>query len=171
MNICLIRHADAGQRRQEGADDAERPLTEQGREQCRILARALARRGVVLGKVAVSPLIRAHQTAEELLSHWPGPRPELHVCQALKPDGKLRKLTRFVRALESNTVTVVGHMPDLAQYAGWLLGYRKLPLALAKGGAAWIECDPGPSKGRGALIWMVTPEWCEEEVPADKGAR
>jgi len=164
MNICLIRHGEAEPAGKEGIEDAERSLTDRGRAQCRLLAEALSRRGIALGKVAVSPLVRAHQTAEELLSRWPGPRPELHVCQALKPDGKLRKLSRFVRALESNTVTVIGHMPDLARYAGWLLGYRKLPLALAKGGAAWITCDPGPSKGAGALIWMVTPEWCGEEV-------
>src|SRR3954465_1668356 len=110
MNICLIRHADAVQVPEGSAmEDADRPLTDRGRDECRALAECFQRRGIALGKIAVSPLVRATQTADELLAHWEGDKPEIHVCKSLAPDGKFRRLTRFIRGLESETVTLIGH--------------------------------------------------------------
>ena len=160
MNFCLIRHADAQPvDPASGLDDADRALTEKGLQQCRGLAAALQRAGVQLGKVVTSPYLRARQTAEELLKHWQGEAPEVLVCEALAPGGKDKKLSRFLRGLESDTVTLVGHMPDLAAYAGWLIGSKKTQLNLAKAGAAFIASDTGPNKGAGALTWLITPAW------------
>src|SRR5262245_12791922 len=98
MHILLIRHADAV-RLEEGSTlrEEDRPLTDRGLVQCQVLAQALLKRGVGLGKVITSPLVRAQQTADQLLLHWTEPKPELHVCQALAPEGKEKKLTRFIR--------------------------------------------------------------------------
>jgi len=161
MNFCLIRHGDAQPVDvTSGLDDADRPLTEKGFQQCRDLAAALRRAGVELGKVVTSPYLRARQTADELLKHWQEPAPELVVCEALAPGGKDKKLSRFLRGLESDSVTLVGHMPDLAAYAAWLVGSKKTQLNLAKAGAAFIESDTGPNKGAGVLTWLITPAWC-----------
>src|SRR5439155_26342392 len=84
MDLFLIRHAEAAPLGSAGVqDDAERPLTRAGRASCKPLAEALQRIGVRLDRVATSPLLRARQTAEELLAHWGVPLPALDLCEAL----------------------------------------------------------------------------------------
>jgi phosphohistidine phosphatase len=160
VDLYLIRHGDAQPVDKKGVnDDADRPLTDEGKAQCKALATALERCGVRLGLIASSPLLRARQTAEELLRHWSAPAPELRVCQHLAPDSRNRKLTRFLLGLEADSVALVGHMPDLATYAAWLIGSKKVQLDVAKGGVARIECEDKPAKGAGLLTWLVTPAW------------
>jgi phosphohistidine phosphatase len=161
MNICLIRHADALPLA-EGSDmtDADRPLTDKGWRQCHALAAALQRVGLEPGTLVVSPLLRSRQTAEGLLARWSGAAPEVLECAALAPGGKPRKLERFVRGLEVETVALVGHQPDLGRFAGWLLGVKKSQIRFAKAGAALIEFNGGPLRGGGVLRWLITPAWC-----------
>jgi phosphohistidine phosphatase len=161
MNLYIIRHAEAQPLGEGGIeDDADRSLTTTGQAQCERLAAALQRQGVRLDRILTSPLLRARQTAEGLLQHLAGPRPELHICDHLAPGGKRRKLTRFLCGLGAQSVAIVGHMPDLGLYAGWLIGSRKAQIDLAKAGVACIHFEGAPEKGAGALIWMVTPQWC-----------
>jgi phosphohistidine phosphatase len=164
MDLYLIRHADA-QPEDSAVDDADRPLTAVGQLQCGPLATALRHAGVHLSRVVTSPLLRARQTAEGLLQHWSEPMPELQVCDALAPGGKRRKLTRLLRDLDDREVALVGHMPDLACYAAWLIGSKKAQLELAKSGVARIHCDGAPDKGEGVLTWLIPPDWF---VPAEK---
>jgi phosphohistidine phosphatase len=159
MNLLIVRHAHAEPLAAEGMADADRQLTEKGRGQCRQLASTLHRVGVVLGTIITSPLVRAKQTAEELLAHWPGDRPEVQVCEDLAPDGRLRKLARFLRTLNLDQVTLVGHMPDLGRFCAWLVGDKKANLHLAKAGAAYVESPVGPGRGHGTLAWLITPLW------------
>jgi phosphohistidine phosphatase len=162
MDLYLIRHADALPLEAAHTDsDADRPLSVTGQEQARALAAGLQRRGVQLNYLITSPLARARQTAEGILRHWPegGAVPELRVCEELAPGGKRRKLARFLGGLAGEGVAVVGHQPDLGEFGGWLLGHRKDPLDLAKAGVALVRCEDGPGKGRGYLVWLVTPDW------------
>jgi phosphohistidine phosphatase len=161
MDLYLIRHADAlPLGAANTSSDAERPLSVTGQEQARAVAEGLHRRGVRLNYLIASPLVRAQQTAEGILRHWgDGPVPELRVCEDLAPDGKRKRLTRFLGSLNGEAIALVGHQPDLGEYGGWLLGHRKIPLDLAKAGVALIRCEDGAGKGRGTLVWMVTPDW------------
>jgi phosphohistidine phosphatase len=161
MDLLLIRHAEAAPLGEEGnQDDAERPLTAAGRAQCKPLAEALQRLGVRLDRIATSPLLRARQTAEELLAHWGTPLPELDLCEALAPGAKPRKLARYLWKKGAGSIALVGHMPDLAEHAAWLIGSKKAQLEIGKAGAAFIECEKLPAKGSGSLTWLVTPAWC-----------
>jgi phosphohistidine phosphatase len=161
MDLFLIRHAEAEPLGEGGVqDDAERPLTPAGRESCKPLAEALLRIGIRLDRVAASPLLRARQTAEELLANWPAPLPPLDLCDALAPGAKPRKLARYLWKKGAGSVALVGHMPDLAEHAAWLIGSKKAQLNLAKAGAAKIECEKLPAKGSGVLTWLITPAWC-----------
>jgi phosphohistidine phosphatase len=160
MEFYLIRHAEAAALGESGiSDDAHRPLTSAGVQQCEALAHALRRHDVRFDQVLTSPLLRAHQTAEVLLQHWPPPAPPLHVCDYLAPGHKRRKLTRFIRDLGGECVALVGHMPDLAVYASWLIGGKKAQLDLAKAGIACIHFDGKTGKGHGLLVSLVPPEW------------
>jgi phosphohistidine phosphatase len=160
MDLYIIRHADAHPLGEGGIeDDADRPLTVEGSAQCGPLAAALQRHDVRLDRIVTSPLLRARQTAEGLLQELAAPKPELHICDHLAPGGKRRKLTRFLCGIGTRSVAVVGHMPDLAEYAGWLIGSRKAQIDLAKAGVACIRFEGEPEKAAGVLAWLVTPQW------------
>ncbi|HTU88859.1 MAG TPA: phosphohistidine phosphatase SixA [Gemmataceae bacterium] len=161
MELYIIRHADAQPLGEGDVErDEDRPLTAKGHTQCGPLAAALQRQGVHLDRIVTSSLLRARQTAENLIQDLAAPKPELHICDHLAPGGKRRKLTRFLIGLGAQSMAVVGHMPDLALYAGWLIGSRKAQIDLAKAGVACIHFEDEADKGTGALVWMVTPEWC-----------
>lgn len=160
MILYLIRHAEAVELGTPGAArDFDRALTEHGHAQARAMAAAFARLGLAVDTVVTSPLVRAYQTATDLLSVWqPGVRPVTHDALAsghLKPN----KLTEFLAGVTGARVAAVGHMPDIGAYAEWLIGAPEGALPFAKAGAACIEFDGPPSKGSGELKWLVPPEW------------
>ena len=160
MDLFIIRHGDAAPLGEGGIqDDAERPLTEKGVAQAKLLTEGLPRHGVRLGVVLSSPLVRAWQTAENMLKDWATPAPELRECDELKPGTKRRKLARRLRDVGAEAIALVGHQPDLGEFAGWLIGSRKAQIDLAKAGVIYIRCPEDVGKGGGELVWMVTPEW------------
>ena len=160
MELYLIRHADALALGERGiTNDEERPLSEKGETQAEAAAKALQSRGIVLDKLFTSPLARARQTAENLLRIWSKPELILETCDALAPGGKPRKLSKFLLKAGSEKMGLVGHMPHLGEFAGWLLGAKKAQIDFAKSGIALITCGDLPSKGMGELQWLVTPDW------------
>ena len=169
MKLYLIRHAEAVPLGDNGVTrDADRPLTEKGREQCRIVALALRQLGVRLEKLLTSPLVRARQTADEMLAHWDGRLTELKVIEELEPRSRKRKLLREVLAQGGEAVGLIGHNPDLSELAGWFLGEKQAGMNLEKAGVACIAFQGPPNKGTGTLAWLVTPAWCGLAAAAAK---
>jgi phosphohistidine phosphatase len=161
MRLYLIRHADAVPLGDNGiTNDEDRPLTEQGHAQCQALAAALQKHDVKLDQIVSSPLLRARQTAEGVQKHWQTPLKGIEQCHDLAPNGKPRKLSRFLRNLQVESVALVGHMPDISDYLTWLVGSKKVKIPLDKAGAAYLECGDDLGKGDGVLVWLVTPAWC-----------
>lgn len=155
VDLYLIRHAEASLVGENGVtEDASRPLTAEGGRQAEVLQRALSGRGVTLGAVVTSPLLRARQTAERLERLG-----ELVVCGEVAPGGSRKRLCRFLRRLGAGSVAVVGHEPDLGELAGWLIGSRNARIGFGKAGAALVRFEEGPRKGEGELVWLVTNEW------------
>ena len=169
MNLYLIRHADAGDPLAWDGDDEDRPITDLGRRQAKALAEAMRKVGEALRWVVASPLVRAKQTAEELLGVWTPATRDPALSDLLSP-GRLRKkkLSRYIASLEAPALAIVGHQPDISVYLGWLLGTDGDAVPLAKGGAACVELPFGPTKGGGELLWAVAPEWY---MPAEEGER
>jgi phosphohistidine phosphatase len=160
MLLYLIRHAEAVELGSPGAArDFDRALTPHGRDQTRALAGAFARLKLPVDAVAASPLVRAHQTAVELLNAWqPGAR--VITCDHLSPERlKPGKLSDFLAAIPGERVAAVGHMPEIGAYAEWLLGAAEGSVPMAKAAAACIEFKGDPAKAAGKLQWLVTPEW------------
>lgn len=160
MELYLIRHADALALGERGTtSDEERPLSEKGEAQSEAVARALMQRGIMLDKLYTSPLLRTRQTAEILLRVWAKPELILENCNQLAPGGKPRKLSKQLLKSGGDKIGLVGHMPDLGDFAAWLLGTKKAQIDIAKAGIVHISCGELAGKGLGALEWMVTPEW------------
>ena len=176
MELIIIRHAEAVPRGQSDVNaDADRALTEHGHAQAHALMPALQGRVARLDVILTSPLLRARQTAEDLLERWPDPKPALRQCEELAPDAKPGKLARVLRKLRKEWVALVGHQPDLSAHIAWLIGSKKAQLDLAKAGIARITCAESPDKGTGTLVWLITPEWFMGQRPAfavdsDRGA-
>jgi phosphohistidine phosphatase len=162
MDLFLIRHADAKPLGEDNIhEDAERPLTDTGHAQANNIGAKLQKLGIRINLVVTSPLLRARQTAEGVIGSLDKPAPELMTCGELAPGGKRRKVSRFLRDQANEVIAIVGHMPDLNQYAAWLIGSKKAEIEIDKGGVALIGCTDGPRRGGGSLKWLVTPGWIE----------
>jgi phosphohistidine phosphatase len=172
MRLYVIRHAEAEDLGTGGITrDFDRPLTERGRADSRMLAEAFAKRNIVIDAVAASPLARAHQTAVEIVSIL-APNLRVVTCDELAID-KLKpgKLSEFLADLpaggdrlpsrDEKSVAIVGHMPDLGTYCEWLLGAGAGTVRLLKASAAFIRFKGDPARAAGALEWLITPEWLE----------
>jgi phosphohistidine phosphatase len=160
MNLCLIRHADAVPLGGDLTDDTLRPLSDKGWRQCELLSKALQAYDFKLGPLITSPLLRAKQTAEGILRHWPEPHPEVLECAALAPEGRRKKLLKFLHGVDGETATLIGHQPDMGDLVAWLIGNRHSQVHMAKAAAAFVECSVIPVKGVGSLCWLITPAWC-----------
>lgn len=159
MDLYVIRHADALALGERGiTTDSDRPLSAKGETQSAAVGKMLQRRGIVLDKLVASPYLRAQQTAQILLQQLK-PAPELLTTDALEPDAKPRKLAKYLETLKGDCVGLVGHLPHVAVWTGWLIGSKKAQVGFAKGGVAHLVCGELPEKGAGALHWLVSPEW------------
>jgi phosphohistidine phosphatase len=161
MHVILVRHAEAVNLGEDGVStDFDRHLTPHGREQAAKLAAAFKSRGVLPSVVVSSPLVRAKQTAEPLLATLATPTKEPMLCDYLAAgEMRRRKLTKFVEGLHADVAVLVGHNPDLSEYAEWLIGADPGAIPLEKAAAAAFRFDDELGKGRGALEWLVTPGW------------
>ena len=160
MDLYIIRHADALALGERGVTaDEERPLSDEGQKQAAQLAAGLKKRGVELELLLTSPLVRARQTADALVKPETKVASELQTCEELSPGGRRKKLAKLLLGTARNSVGIVGHQPDLGEFAAWLVGDKKVNLDLAKAGVAYIQCSDLPRRGGGTLIWLVTPDW------------
>jgi phosphohistidine phosphatase len=161
MQLLIVRHAVAEERETfaaTGRDDAERPLTEQGRRKFR--KSALGLRGLVpaLDVLATSALVRAVQTADILAKVY-GVGDVVRLRE-LEPEARPAALLPWLQAQRHRAVVaVVGHEPHLSSLAERLLtggGGREF-VELKKGGACLVDLGEDPRSGRAALLWLLTP--------------
>ena len=158
MHLLLVRHAEAVDFGGAVTSDADRHLTARGHATAAKLADTL-RGKVQLDAVVCSPFVRARQTAEPLLALAPAGSqlvfcPELvPMCQA--PDAVGEKLV----GLGVRTAAVVGHLPDIGVFAGWLMGGGAVEFD--RGTAALVVTDASANQGSGALRWLLSPDWYE----------
>lgn len=156
MQLILVRHADA---EPDAATDAERPLTPLGHAQAAALCRALRRVGG-MDALLSSPAVRARQTAEAVAPLLP-PGESVVVTDALAVDRLDRRAIAGLCRGHA-VVVLVGHMPDIAAFAGWLLtgsDRHADALPFEKCAAASIRFPGGAGEAQGVLEWFVPPAW------------
>ena len=160
MDLYLVRHAVAHHRDYERwPNDADRPLTPEGEEDFRAVARGL---GSIVPGVEVllsSPFVRAWRTAGILdeETSWPAPR----VFPALEPEVPPHKVTLALATYsQTKTLALVGHRPSMHELAAYLLSGSEdgLDIGLKKGGAACIRFGGVPEPGAGKLRWLLPPK-------------
>jgi phosphohistidine phosphatase len=135
--------------------DSDRPLSEQGRKDVRLLAEFLGSAGIRVERVLHSGKTRAEQTAAILAKAllFEG---EPQVQAGLGPNDPLETLTSEIAFWSADTL-LVGHLPHLGRLTSLLLARdpdRPL-LAFQPGSIACLEKD---TEGHWALAWMLRPE-------------
>jgi phosphohistidine phosphatase len=158
-DLYLIRHGLAGQFG-DYPDDTQRPLSPEGREKTQRLARRWLDLGLQFDLILTSPLQRAQDTAQILLSTGLSEQLETHDC--LAPEGELGTWLDWVARLESRpdaTLALVGHEPNLSQWAELLIwGECRGRIVLKKAGAIGLHLpETGSPIGHSHLFWLTPP--------------
>jgi phosphohistidine phosphatase len=162
VTLYIIRHGIAVDRG-EGINEADRPLTPKGRQKTQAVAQRLKILGIEFSEILTSPLARARQTAEILLRE--GLSAQVNVTDTLAPGGSfsdwLDWLKVYNRSGEETAIALVGHEPDLSQWAERLLwGEVRGVLLLKKAGIIGLtipeDIDP---VGNTVLFWLTPPKF------------
>jgi phosphohistidine phosphatase len=146
MYLYLIRHAIARDREPNATDamvdDESRPLTKLGRKKMAQVADRLHESGLKFDLIMTSPLVRAQQTADILLQSQLSTH--LEISPDLAPAGNLhtwldnwgsRNLDR-----QLSTVALVGHAPNLSEWAELLIFDKIIDrVILKKGGIIGLK--------------------------------
>lgn len=140
--------------------DATRPLTDEGREKVRQVARGMARLGLAFDRVLSSPYLRARETAEIVVETLAsGGRLEFsdRLAEDDAHEALIREIARWRPAPES--LLLVGHEPNLSELTALLLtGQTAVPIHFKKAGLACLSVtgiEPGPCA---VLEWLLTPK-------------
>ncbi|WP_072621871.1 phosphohistidine phosphatase SixA [Spirulina major] len=158
MRLYLIRHGIAADRARY-SQDAERPLTEKGRKKTQQVAQRLVQLGITVDVLLSSPLVRAHQTAE--IFQQAGLAPSVDLFPPLAPEGDLNLWVNWYTVQSLNAIALVGHQPDLGQWAEQLVwGKSSDRLTVKKAGIIGLRLNPtGNPIGNAELVLLTSPKW------------
>lgn len=136
MKLWLLRHGAAEPYQRH---DAERQLTEQGRQQVVLAAELL--RNERFDRVLSSPYIRARQTAELLCATLQHPG-AIDIVPWLTPEDDVREVTRKLDGYADQHLLIVAHQPLLGSLVNWLTDAdRAQSLAMDTASVACLEGD------------------------------
>ncbi len=162
MELYLIRHGIAVER---GiyANDAERPLTEKGRQKTQKVAQSLYDMGLRLDLILTSPLIRAFQTAEILQNV--GLTQQVEESSHLAPEGKIQDwlswLSQWRNSSPEKYLALVGHQPNLGDWAELLVwGNITGQIRVKKAGVIGLNLpNTGTPIGNSELFLLTSPKY------------
>jgi len=156
LRIYILRHGIAEGAHARGSD-ADRALTQEGKQKLRrVLERAKAA-GVRPSLVLTSPLKRALQTAE-IAAAILDVKPEPVRTKALLPENQPEGVWSELRAQNAEEVLIAGHEPLLSRVVAFLLGVPALQVNMKKAGMVAVTVEIMGAQPRGIFEWMLTPK-------------
>lgn len=152
MRFYLLRHGKSPSMAEAGVrHDAERPISEQGRDEVRAAARELLAKGAAPSVVFHSPLRRAAQTAAEAAAILKPPQ-GLRAFEPLSNQMTGEMLfDHLLRECGDQEFLAVGHQPQLGEMVTYLAGQI---LELRPGGVVALDTD---DKRKAAVLWSRNP--------------
>ncbi len=153
MKLFFLRHGLAGDRSEWKGDDAERPLTSEGKDKIKRTAATLDELDLGLDVIITSPLVRARQTAEIVAQKLDC---RLVEDKRLASGFNVDKLHAILLDHSSaETIMLVGHEPDFSVTISAVTGGGHI--VCKKGGLALVEL-PNARSRRGELVWLLPPK-------------
>ena len=158
MELYLMQHGLAVPE----SEDPERPLSVEGQEQIETSAKAMGRMGLRIDVFATSTQKRALQTAEIVAVALGYPTSCIAQSKAIYPKADIEELLGYLMQWKDReSVFVAGHMPSLANAAGFLLcEAEEISIDFQNGGLCCIEAER-LEQGAGMLKFYVTPSQLE----------
>lgn len=162
MQLYLIRHGIA-QDRQPDIQDEQRRLTKQGEQKTQKVAQRIKQLGLHFEVILTSPLVRAYQTAEILITA--GLSTQLEESMYLVPNGNIHSwLNEWLepkKYAQNSQIALVGHEPCLSNWAEIMVwGEVKHSLVLKKAGMIGIKLpEIGSPLGRSQMFWLASPKY------------
>lgn len=157
MQAYFLRHGIAEDRAASGRD-ADRRLTEDGREKLRrVLERAQAA-GVNPSLILSSPLKRAVETAE-IAGRELGYDGKILRVDCLAPESAPPDIWAELRKhRDQAAILLAGHEPLLSTAVSWMLGATRAMVDFRKAGLIRIDFDSLDAEPKGILQWMLIPK-------------
>ena len=157
--VVVLRHGPAEERNPlRWPDDNARPLSRKGVAETRRVAAGLASLVGRVDRLAASPAVRAHRTAELLRDALRDP-PRISDWPELDVGEDADRLFRPLRTVagRGRTVVLVGHEPTLVGFVGLALTGEAVAVThLGKAGAALLEFPSSVRPGAATLDWLLT---------------
>jgi phosphohistidine phosphatase len=157
MNIYLLRHAVARDLEPGDREDADRPLTAEGREKTAMAAGAIECMEIAFDLILSSPYLRTRQTAEIIEERIECGR--LEFTEALAPGGSFQALVQLLQRWKPapENVLLVGHEPFLSGFISLLVaGPSGFGVRMKKGALCKLTVT-SLRHGRSAeLQWLLT---------------
>jgi phosphohistidine phosphatase len=153
MRLLLIRHARAAPSHH--LPDAERPLTEDGRDEFAAVARSIVLRGGTPGIIFHSPARRTTETAEILATTAALPPRSRTVAMWLALGAGCQAILPRLSDLSDETTALVGHEPIMSSLTSLLIGGGGS--TFSPGTCACLEFDGLITPGQGRLLWVLEP--------------
>ncbi len=155
MEIYILRHGIAEEPKA-GVRDAERALTDVGREKLRAVLEQAHQADVKPSLILTSPYRRATQTA-----HMAGQVlrcSKIVETEILVPGSAPKAVWDAIIAHRREpALLLAGHEPLLGMTVGYLLGVPALQVDLKKAALVRIDQESFGGAPRGVLKWMLTP--------------
>ncbi|MFP3908603.1 MAG: phosphohistidine phosphatase SixA [Halobacteriota archaeon] len=152
MKLYLVQHAEPKPK----DEDPERPLSDKGREDIKIMASFLERKDLKVEKILHSGKLRAKKTAEALNEAFK-PSKGVEESEGLKAKDDPTIWGNKLKEGDGGDTVLVGHLPHLSKLAGFLIANdpeRKV-VEFKMGGVVCLGLD---EEANWSVEWMVTPQ-------------
>ena len=161
MDVYVLRHGVADERDCEKyPDDDLRPLIPEGIDKLTRQAKGLSATGFSVDLVISSPLVRAVQTAEAVMTGLEIAS-ELAYSETLAPEAHPYLLLEELASKHSSRerVMVVGHEPHLSSFVSMVVtGHPDGLIRLKKGALCKLRIPRPDGVRSGWLEWLMTPD-------------
>jgi len=159
MILYLMRHANAGVRRENPELDAKRSLVKEGKEQCMLMARLMSAFNVQVDVIVSSPLKRSLQTAQFVGTEL-GYEAKVEVSPALGLNADYAAFQALVdKYADREGVLMVGHNPNLFKFLGrTITGNGSAGVRMRKGSVARLDMSKHPP----LLQWLIDPRMARQ---------
>jgi len=156
LRVYVLRHGIA-EDAPPGGSDADRALTQEGKQKLRRVLERARDSGVDPGLILTSPLKRAVETAE-IAATVLRVGSELVRTNTLLPAGSPERVWKEIRAHKVEELLIAGHEPLLSGVVAYLLGSPAVQVNMKKAALVSIELETAHPQPGGALNWMLTPK-------------